>query len=253
MRGLISKDTSTMAKPPVGIIGGMGPRASLRLCSLLTDLSNARTDQENIPFILDSNCLIPDRTQAIYYGGEDCLPPLIESARRLQSAGSGFLLLACVTAHYYLNQVRSAVHIPVMNMIEETAETIYAEWGSKVKVGLLATSGTVRSSIFDVALAQKGIHVVYPSHHAQEKLVMEAIYGPRGIKASYKEEPLELLKKAIDELMRKDVDHIILGCTDISEAFHARLDFFSFIDPMEILARRAIETWKEAGRLIPNS
>lgn len=242
-----------MTRTPAGIIGGMGPRASLRLCSLLTELTNAKRDQENIPFILDSNCLIPDRTEAIYYNGDDCLPHLIQSAHRLQSAGAGFLLLACVTAHYYLNRIRASVNIPVINMIEETAEAIDVEYGSKVRVGLLATTGTIRSSIFDMALRQKGITVVHPSSHTQEKVVMEAIYGPRGIKASYKEEAFELLQKAIAELMQKDVDHIILGCTDISEAFHARLDFFSFIDPLEILAQRAIETWKGAGRLIPNN
>lgn len=242
-----------MTRTPVGIIGGMGPRASLRLCSLLTELANAKSDQENIPFILDSNCLIPDRTEAIYNNGVDCLPHLIHSAQRLQSAGAGFLLLACVTAHYYMTRIRASVGIPVINMIEETAEAIDLEYGSNVRIGLLATTGTIRSSIFDVALGQKGITVVHPSSYTQEKMVMEAIYGPRGIKASYKEEPFELIQKAIDELMQKDVDHIILGCTDISEAFHARLDFFSFIDPLEILAKRAIETWKGASRLIPNT
>ena len=141
-------------KKTIGIIGGMGPMATVDLMKKVILATDAREDQEHIPILVDNNTNIPDRTAAILGEGEDPLPELLKSADRLTAGGADFLIMGCNTAHYFLPLMMPNLRIPVINMIEETA-AFCAREGYK-RVGLLASAGTCKSGIYQRALERAG-------------------------------------------------------------------------------------------------
>ena len=154
--------------PVIGILGGMGPEATLDLYRHIIDLTPADKDQDHIRVLIYSNPKIPDRTEAICYGGENPLPDLIESAEVLQKAGAGIIAIPCNTAHYFLAQIRKEVSIPVLDIIGETRLELQRAYPDIRKVGLIAALGTVVSGVYHRALAPEGIEVLVPGEDDQQ-------------------------------------------------------------------------------------
>ena len=94
----------------IGIIGGMGPAATADLMKKIIDMTDASCDQEHIHMLIDSNTNIPDRTAAILHGGEDPVPEMLASARRLEGAGADFLIMPCNTALFYISSGERGQH-----------------------------------------------------------------------------------------------------------------------------------------------
>ena len=130
-----------MSKKVIGILGGMGPLATADLFQKITLHTAASCDQDHPRVCIDSNTDIADRTAALLHGGEDPVPEMIKSAKRLESIGADFLIMPCNTAHNYYEQVCEAVTIPVLHMIALTRDALKAR-GVKC-AGLLATDGTL--------------------------------------------------------------------------------------------------------------
>ena len=136
-----------MSKKVIGILGGMGPLATADLFQKITLHTVAACDQAHPRVCIDSNTDIADRTAALLHGGEDPVPEMIKSAKRLESIGADFLIMPCNTAHNYYEQVCEAVTIPVLHMIALTRDAL-KERGVKC-AGLLATDGTVQTVFED--------------------------------------------------------------------------------------------------------
>jgi aspartate racemase len=144
----------------IGIMGGMGPAATVDLMSRIISMTDAVTDQEHIPMIVDSNTRIPDRTEAILGKGKSPVPEMLASAQRLEAAGADFIVIACHAAHYFVPEIKDKIGIPILDMPEETAKLLKLKGVNRAAV--LATDGTVRSGIFGAALERLGIQTVYP-------------------------------------------------------------------------------------------
>src|SRR3989344_7801451 len=93
----------------IGIIGGVGPEATLDLYRWIIKLTPAKKDQDHIPTLIYSLPQIPDRTQALLYGGEDPLPYLVKAAKVLKRGGADFLIIPCNTAHAFIDQLQKQV------------------------------------------------------------------------------------------------------------------------------------------------
>ena len=115
-----------MSKKVIGILGGMGPLATADLFQKITLHTVAACDQAHPRVCIDSNTDIADRTAALLHGGEDPVPEMIKSAKRLESIGADFLIMPCNTAHNYYEQVCEAVTIPVLHMIALTRDALKA-------------------------------------------------------------------------------------------------------------------------------
>ena len=100
----------------IGIIGGMGPEATIDLVQKIVDHTPAKKDQDHIHIIVDNNPKIPDRTSAIFNGGEDPTTYLINSANLLTRAGVDFIIIACNTAHYFLPKIKEEMDMPFLDM-----------------------------------------------------------------------------------------------------------------------------------------
>ena len=124
----------------VGIIGGMGPEATVDLMQRIIRLTPALDDIDHIRCIVDNNPKVPSRIKAIIEGdGEDPSPCMADMGRRLETFGADFLVIACNTAHYYYAAVQKAVNIPVINMIDIVSHHVKTNFPEQDKIGILAS------------------------------------------------------------------------------------------------------------------
>ncbi len=223
----------------IGILGGMGPEATSYLFNLIIKNTRVKRDQDHIPVIIYNYPQIPDRTLHLVEKQESPLPYLVKGMKLLESAGASFVLMPCNTAHYYIGQIGESCKLPVLNMISLTCQHIHNS--SLKKAGILATTGTVKTGLYQKELESLGIEVVLPTPAEQKGLVMEAVYGKRGVKAGYKREPKQLLKEAAGLLEKRGAGVIIAGCTEIPIVLNRRDINIDMVNPMEILAKKAIE------------
>ena len=222
-------------KKTVGIIGGMGPMATCDLMKKIIENTSAGCDQEHVRLYVDSNTNIPDRTAAILRGGADPRSALTESAVKLQVMGADILIRPCNTAHFFIEDVRRAVKIPVLNMQQETANELVKQGITAVAV--LATDGTVQSGLYDRALKNAGITPVYPDE-SEQKLVMSLIYDY--VKAGKVYTDLDKIQAMVAHLHEQGAQGLILGCTELPIAFEPWQTAVPTFDPTLILARAAV-------------
>ncbi|MDP3398895.1 MAG: amino acid racemase [Bacteroidales bacterium] len=222
----------------LGILGGMGPEATSYLFNLIIKNTKVKKDQDHIPVVIYNYPQIPDRTLNIVENGESPLLYLIKGMKLLEKAKADVVIIPCNTAHYYIEEISKYSSLPILNMIELTSKSI-KEMPVK-KIGVLATTGTIRTKLYQRSLENLGLEVVLPTENEQQELVMEAVYGKRGVKAGYKKEPKRLLKEISHRLTERGAEVIIAGCTEIPLVLFRKDIPVELINPMEILAKAAI-------------
>ncbi|WP_332238645.1 aspartate/glutamate racemase family protein [Sporolactobacillus sp. KGMB 08714] len=220
----------------IGIIGGMGPLATSDLYRRIIARTKAAKDQDHIHVLIDSNTRIPDRTEAIIGNGEDPRPELIKSAERLEQGGADFLIMPCNTAHYFIDAIQAKVHIPFINMIEETAKDTKQKYGQETVVGIMATDGTLKTKIYEHCYHRLAIKIVVPEKKQQK--LMKFIYEV--IKNGNYDAGTDLFFECVEELKNKGADAFLLGCTELSSAQYLYKFEGPFINPTEILAEASI-------------
>ena len=199
----------------VGVIGGVGPAATVDFMSKLVGATRASKDQDHIKMMVEQNPQIPDRTSNLIGHGVDPTLALYSTARKLMNGGADIVAIPCNTAHAYVDRIQRHLDIPIINMLSETADHIQNLTPKPKNVGVLATSGTIQSHLYQDALMAVGLNPLVPCILDQTK-VMEAIYGPFGVKAGYTEgECAKLLHQAIEALRSEGADVVILGCTEL--------------------------------------
>lgn len=226
-----------MEKKILGIVGGMGTIAAAHFFKVLAERVKAEKDQDYPRIIIDNNPNIPDRTDAITGKGESPVDEIVISLKNLESAGAQVIAMPCISAHYYYDEIAGSTAVPLINMIEETYR-VYSEKISGKIVGLLATTGTVVSGNFLSFFPEE--KMVFPDEYSQENLVMEAIYGEKGIKIGEVDYPKNLLIQAAAELINKGAEAIIAGCTEVSVILKNEDLPVYYLDPIIILAEASI-------------
>ena len=219
----------------LGIVGGMGPLATVKLLEKIVMLTEAKCDQDHLHIIVDINTSIPDRTSYLIGTGEDPRKYVIHSAKLLCAMGAEYLIMPCNTAHYFYSDIVKEVNIPFLHMIEETARKIKACNLECDKVGLLATEGTCRTGVYDYIFRGYGIQVIKPSIEKQ-RYVTDIIHGVK----ENREINVKSFLSAAEELKAEGCEIIVLGCTELSVLYAQYKLQGNFVDPMEIIARSAI-------------
>ena len=167
----------------VGVLGGLGPDATLDFFGRVLALTGARTDQEHLRILIDDNPKVPNRNEAIAGTGPSAGPALVAMARGLEASGADFLVMACNTAHYYEADIRAAVRVPFVSIIEETMASLAARWPDARRVGVLAAGGCRQARLYEKALVERGIEPVV-TDDAEQRRFMELMYaikaGDRG-------------------------------------------------------------------------
>lgn len=231
----------------IGILGGMGPEATLDCFGKLINNTVAEKDQDHLRIIIINNPKVPDRTQAILENGLSPLPVLIQGVESLKKAGADFVIIPCVTAHYFLNDLVKHCELPVLSLLDAVSNYIVGINPKIYKIGILATSGTIKSGIVKDRLEAEGIHTVVCSNKYQQQ-VMTAIYDIKNKNAvRCQPEITSSLVDAAQHLINNGAQGIIAGCTEIPLALSQSDIPVPYFDTLLILARAAI---RRAG-LVP--
>ncbi|MBR6716863.1 MAG: amino acid racemase [Oscillospiraceae bacterium] len=223
-------------KQKLGIIGGLGPMASAQFLELLTDKTDAATDQEHIEVFLYSRPQTPDRTAFLLgHSQESPYPVLLDSGRKLEAMGCGVLVMPCMTAYSFYPQLKSDLRARLINPITESAAVLKRR--GMQKVGIMATSGTLQVGTFQQALTDCGITPIVPDA-ANQAEVMSIIYDD--VKSG-KPADMERFHSVAHSMRAQGAECVILGCTELSVIRQTQKIGAGFLDAMVVLAECAIE------------
>lgn len=218
-------------KKVIGILGGMGPDATITLFHRIVAQTRAERDQDHLPIIIDNNPAIPDRTRALLEGGPNPVPFLKESVQRLQKAGAEVIGMPCNTAHAFLAEIRKDLKVPFVDMVGLTQD----QPGFKDRnFFLLATRGTIKAGIYS------GLQI--PGKSFQDR-IQALIYG---VKAGENLAEKQLELKRIINIIREKDGGVVLGCTELSFLYWPPYNKPLFkddgfvIDPLNLLAQELI-------------
>ncbi|WP_431224295.1 aspartate/glutamate racemase family protein [Serratia sp. L9] len=225
----------------IGILGGMGPAATVDAMTKIIRNTNASKDQEHIPIIALSIPDIPDRSACILNHEQSPLNKLIQYTKLIENAGAQCLIIPCNTAHYWFEELKAVTKMEMISIIDATLSVLVHN--QVKKVGLLATDATISSQLYNNRLLDNKIACVLPTKEEQSS-VMKSIY-------EYKAGNIELAKELIDgvhnALLNRGVEVIIMGCTELplilSDKVSANPD--KYIDTTEELVKSAIN-WYQA-------
>jgi aspartate racemase len=230
----------------VGVVGGVGPAATVDFMRKIVSSTPAARDQDHIKMVVEQNPQIPDRTENLLGRGADPTISLYATCKKLEAGGADLVVIPCNTAHAFVEKIQPHLGIPILNMLTETAAELRRRFPKAARVGLLATSGTVESGVYARALAAENIQPVLPDAPHQA-LVMRAIYGPDGVKAGHVSGPCHRdIVAAANHLAAQGVEAIILGCTELplllKEPWFVSRDGsgVALIDPTLVLAQRCV-------------
>jgi aspartate racemase len=153
-----------MSLPRIGVLGGMGPAATVTLMQRIIAAVPARDDADHLPLLVDQNPQVPSRIARLIDGkGDDPAPVLRAMAQRLEQGGARALVMPCNTAHFYADAIREAVNIPLIDMIALTVEKAVQSVGKGGKVGVLASPAVESLALYARPLREHGLTAVYPT------------------------------------------------------------------------------------------
>ncbi|MBU8911650.1 MAG: amino acid racemase [Desulfobacterales bacterium] len=225
----------------VGILGGMGPEATVDLMQRIIRLTPALDDIDHIRCIVDNNPKVPSRIKAIIEGdGEDPGPCMADMAKRLETWGADFLAIACNTAHYYYKTVSHAVDIPVINMIDAVLDHLKKNHPGCSEAGILASPAIRITRLYEEKFNPVDIKIVYPDHEYQEMLfnvIRQVKSGNIGSTV------LESYTGVCNNLKAKGAPCAIIACTELS-ALNAQSSLKT-IDAAQVLAQKIIDIAKK--------
>ncbi len=238
--------TSNRVTKTVGVIGGMGPMATVDFYRRIVEATDADRDQDHLHVIIDADPSVPDRTAFVLGDGEDPAPIVTASARRLEAAGAELLVVACNTAHVVAETVRRSVRVPLVDWTDEAAATLVELRPGVGAVGLLATDGTIAARLYHKVFESRGVRVLVPDEAAQ-RVVMDVIYREGGVKAGGSpvdlERHREALQQVAEQLAAAGAEVLLLACTDLSvlDAAVPRRWPVRVFDAADLVARRVVE------------
>lgn len=222
-------------KKTVGIIGGMGPLATVDIFRKIVEFTDAQNDSEHIHIIIDNNTSVPDRTKALLYGGESPVKEIKKSIKTLTTAGAEVLVLPCNTSHAYFKEISDGISKPIINMVDKTVE--FAKLANISSVGILATDGTLKSRVYEEAFVKNAIKAVLPTEEEQAA-VMGVIYDC--VKRGCDDYNILPFISVLDNMKKRGAEAFVLGCTELPLAVVKFNIKENFINPTDILAKSAI-------------
>jgi aspartate racemase len=227
----------------LGVLGGMGPLASAQFMLRLTLLTPAERDQEHIPAVLWSDPRVPDRTAARLGTGEDPLPSLLRGIRGLEAAGCGAIAIPCNTAHGWHAAMQAETALPILHIVEATADELARLGVAEGPIGVMGTAATLAMRLYQQGLERRGWHCLVPDAAEMAERVTPGIAL---VKANRVAEAYAPLAEAARSLMARGARAVVLGCTEIPLGIAAGpAPPFPVADSIDALARASI-TWARA-------
>ena len=227
----------TLGARTIGVLGGMGPEATILLQRKVMDAVSASDDSDHIPLLIDMNPQVPSRIAHLVEGtGEDPGPTLGAMARRLEAAGCAGLAMPCNTAHSYADAITGAVSIPLLNMIDLAALHAKKKVGKGGCVGILASPAVQQTRLFERALEPHGITVMWPEDGAAMLAAIRLIKAEGPTPASR-----EALTLASSELVAAGASVQFIACSEFSLIADSVAKDADATDTVDLLAQAIVD------------
>lgn len=224
--------------PTVGVLGGMGPEATIDFLSRVLALTPAEKDQDHIRMLVDHNPRVPNRQAAIRTGSRDVADELAAMAARLEAAGADFLVMPCNSAHAFTAAIREAAAVPFVSIITESIGRIDAMVPGARRVGVLATDGLLEAGVYQRALAEAGLEALVPLPDELSRLM--ALIGR--VKAGDKgREVAEAMGTLAELLASAGAEVVVAACTEIPLVLPAANVSVPVISSTDVLARATVD------------
>ena len=221
----------------VGVLGGMGPDATVDFMSKVIAATPAEKDQDHLHLLVDHNPGVPNRQAAILQGGEDPGPALAAMAGRLEAAGADFLVIPCNTAYVFQDSILAAVSIPLVSIIDVTIAEVGRRAPGATSVGVLATDGCLRAGVYQDALEARGLSPVLPDA-TEVRALMKLI---NGIKGGNGDATTPTKMRALAEaLCDRGAQAVIAGCTEIPLVLEPRMVRVPLVSSTDVLAEHTV-------------
>ena len=219
-----------------GVLGGLGPEASVDFMSRVLAATNADSDQQHIRMLIDHNPTVPNRHAAIAGDAPSVAPQLIAMAQGLEQSGADFLVMVCNTAHAYSDEIQSSVSIPFISIIDVTVAAIADQPGSRV--GVMAASGCLQANLYQDALQAAGHEAICWDEQALEQF-MALVYR---IKAGQRSPEITSSMQRLAAVLEFDgADILIAGCTEIPLVLNAGGSASPMLSSTDLLVAKTIE------------
>jgi aspartate racemase len=226
----------------IGVLGGMGPAATVDFLTKLIRLTPAQLDQDHVPVVVLSDPRVPDRVGPIVAGrGPSPLDALRQGIRTLEQAGAACIAIPCHTAHFWYAQLVAGARVPILHIADAVLADL-ARQDADGPVGLLATAATLEAGFYQERLGAAGYVCTVPTADVMTTCVLPAIGLVKQDRAG---DAAPLLCRAVDHLRMRGVRSVLLACTELPLALAAASDPPACLDATEALARACI-AWHRA-------
>lgn len=228
-------------KKRLGILGGMGPQSTSVFYDKLIRETNATRDQDHIDTMILSHATLPDRTEVIKSGDDTLLLDLIKKDFEMFEAyGIQNIAIPCNTLHFFYDKLVDMTDIPIISMPAVSFRGIAGLFGDALKIGVLATDGTVQAGVYDKEAKHFKFEIIYPDKEDQ-KIIMNSIYKLKATGCL----KFEAVDKVIENMLQTGCDIILLACTELSIMELSPLSQEKCVDAMEFLIEESIRLSQE--------
>jgi len=227
----------------LGILGGMGPAATVDLMRRIMALTPAQQDADHIPMILSCDPHIPSLGRAILEDGESPLSAMTSRLRLLEAAGAQCIAIACHAAFHWYEELKAQTRLPIIHIADAVCEAIDSRVRPGQPVGLVAAASTLRSGYYQRRFEQRNFPCVSLPAQENERYVFEGI---RCVKSNRLSEAARLFRQAIAGVVERGASTVVLACTEIPVALDAvpSGDDEICMDGTDALARACIRWWE---------
>ena len=227
----------------IGVLGGMGPLATLDFFSKVLAATPVQGDADHVPLLIQSDPRIPSRPPAILGNGRSPLPELLAGRDRLIAAGATALAMPCNTAHFWYADLVTGCSVPFINIVDTCIAELAPLATAGASVGIIATRATLAARIFDTPLIQAGYAPLLPADEVMDGLVLPGI---EHVKAGQTLQGGQLISQAVQTLLHEGASAVVLACTEMPLALDAVQSPLraKCVDSTAALARACVVWWQ---------
>jgi aspartate racemase len=220
-----------------GIIGGMGPEATVDFMARVIDATPATVDQDHIRMVVENNPRIPSRQSAMRGEGEDPGPAIAAIAARLEVAGADFIVMPCNLAHAWQGEIEAAISIPFVSIVEESVRSALARSGDDSAIGLMTTPGCFTAGLYQQALAETGRPVITQTPDELEETMRLVMQIKAGNKTA---DVVAGLRALANKLVGRGAKVLIAACTEFPLVLDESMFDVAFVSSTDVLARKTV-------------
>lgn len=220
-----------------GVIGGMGPAATIDFMSLVIAATPASEDQDHVRMVVEHNPRIPCRQLALRGEGESPGPVLATLASRLEAAGADFLVMPCNTAHAWQSDIVAAIRIPFISIVDESVATATSASGDDGAIGLMATPGCFGAGLYQDAIRANHRSLIMQTPQEQAETMSLVARIKAGDKSA---EVSNGLRALAESLLSRGANVLIAACTELPLVLHASMFDVAFVSTTEVLATKTV-------------